>query len=287
MIIFSWIKSIFSFIQTYFKTVVFLTILAFILSSNEEETSLQTANLMQINVTGKIVDASSYMDLFEKASKDNIKGVLINVNSPGGAVPPSIEIAYMIKELKKSKPVIAYASGTMASGSYYASIYADWIIANPGSIVGSIGVYMITADASKLLEKVGIKPAFIQAGKYKLVGMPTRESFSYEKELLQDVTDDVYNLFVSDVAKARNLDPKKHKVFADGKIFLAHKAKQIGLIDEVATILRARELLIKKSKIVKPIWYKKDKFEEMLERLDASFNKNILSSLASNFFILN
>ena len=118
MFIFSWIKGIFSFIQTYFKTVVFLTILAFILSSDKQETSLETSNLMQIDIRGKIMDASIYMDLFEKASKSNIKGVLININSPGGGVPPSIEIAHMIKELKELKPVIAYASGTMASGSY-------------------------------------------------------------------------------------------------------------------------------------------------------------------------
>ena len=285
MIIFSWIKSIFSFIQTYFKTVVFLTILVFILNSNKQETSLEVANLIQIDITGKIMNASPYMELFEKASKDNIKGVLININSPGGAVPPSIEIAHMIKEIKKIKPVITYASGTMASGSYYASIYSDWIIANPGSIVGSIGVYMITADASKLLEKVGIKPAFVQAGKYKLVGMPTRESLPYEKKLLQNVTDDVYNLFVSDVAKARNLNPNNHRIFADGKIFLAHKAKKIGLIDEVATIFRARELLMEKSKVIKPIWYKKDKFEQMLDRLESSFYRNITSSLIDDFLI--
>ncbi len=281
--IFSGIKSIFSFIQTYFKTVVFLTILAFILSSDKQETSLDSSNLMQIDISGKIMDASMYMELFEKASKDSIKGVLININSPGGAVPPSIEIAYMIKELKKSKPVIAYASGTMASGSYYASIYADKIIANPGSIVGSIGVYMITADASELIKKVGIKPSFTHAGKYKLAGIPTRESLPYEKELLQGITDDVYNLFVSDVAKARNLDPKNHTVFANGKIFLAHKAKQVGLIDEVATILRARKLLMAKSGVTKPIWYKKDKLEQMLEKLEASFNGNFASYLASEF----
>mgnify|MGYP000299535634 CR=1 FL=1 len=280
----SFIKGIFSFIQRYFKTVVFLTIVLFILTSNQEKSDWETPNLMQIEIKGAILDSSAYIELFEKASKDNIKGVLVNIDSPGGAVPPSIEIAYMIKELKKLKPVIVYASGTMASGSYYASIFADKIIANPGSMVGSIGVLFYSANLKELLTKIGIKPNILKAGKYKLVGNPTREPLPHETQMLQTLIGDIYHLFVTDVAQARKLDVAEHKTFADGKVFLAHKAKEVGLIDEVATILRAKEVLIQASNVVKPIWYKKDKLDIMLERFSAKLEAVMVSTLTKTYF---
>lgn len=267
MIVFDFIKKIFSFIQTYFKTVVFLTILAFISFSSSDDDNLGNSNLMEIKIKGMISDTTKYEKMFDKASKDNIKGVLVNIDSPGGQVPQSIEIAYMIKELQKSKPVIVYASGTLASGSYYASIYANRIIANPGSLVGSIGVIMISANIEGLMEKIGIQPNIVQAGKYKTMGLPLKKANPYEKEMLQSLINDTYNQFVADVASARGLNPKNHTVFADGKVFLASKAKEVGLIDEVATILRAKTLVIEKSKVKVPIWRNSDDEEDFFSKL--------------------
>ena len=266
MIIFDFIKNIFSFIQTYFKTVVFLTILAFIALSSDEK-DFAYSNLMEIKIKGIISDTSKYEKMFAKASKDNIKGVLINIDSPGGQVPQSIELAYMIKELQKSKPVVVYASGTMASGSYYASIYADTIIANPGSLVGSIGVIMIGATIEDLMDKIGIKANIIQAGKYKTMGLPLKKSKPYEQEMLQSLINDTYNQFVADVALARGLKPSNHTVFADGKIFIASKAKEVGLIDEVATILRAKTLLIEKSEVKVAVWHENKEEDDFFYKL--------------------
>ncbi|HHO65180.1 MAG TPA: S49 family peptidase, partial [Epsilonproteobacteria bacterium] len=151
-------------IGDHFKGMLFLLI-ALVVFMPESSTPLETANLQEIKLTGPIMSADKILKEIEEAQNNkHIKGVLLNVNSPGGAVPPSIEISYAIKELQKHKPVIAYASGVMASGSYYSSIYAKKIIANPGSIVGSIGVIMESADISELMDTVGVKTQIVKQG---------------------------------------------------------------------------------------------------------------------------
>jgi len=135
------------------------------------------------------MDASEIVQKIDAAAKnDAIKGVLLSVDSPGGAVAPSVEIAYSIKRLKAKKPVVVYAKGTMASGSYYASIWADKIIANPGSMIGSIGVIMQGANVSGLMKKLGIESQVVKAGLYKQIGTPDRKWKPYEVAELNKVS---------------------------------------------------------------------------------------------------
>lgn len=268
--LFSPIIAILDFITKYFKTIVFLTIMYFIVfDSNEnlkENTSL--ANLQKIELSGPILDVKKTLEDIEKArTNKNIKGVLFVVDSPGGAVAPSVELAYAIKELKQIKPVVVYASGVIASGSYYASIWADKIIANPGSIVGSIGVIMQGVNAEELMEKIGVSTQTVKAGKFKESGTPTRKWFDYEEKQLQSVIDDTYNMFITDVSNARNLDVKNHTIFADAKIFTSKQAKEVGLVDEVATIFYAQNLLKDLAKVENPVWQKEDKFEKFMDKL--------------------
>ena len=214
------------------------------------------------------MSADDVIKEIEKAQKDSkIKGVLLNVNSPGGAVPPSIEIAYAIKELKKHKPVIAYASGIMASGSYYASIYANKIIANPGSIVGSIGVIMQSINAEELMDTIGVKPQTVKQGTYKEAGTPTREWTPQERAELETLTKDTYDLFVKDVATARGLDINASNSYADAHIFASQRAKDAGLIDEVGVKSQAKTQLAELAKVEKPVWKEKDKFETFMDKL--------------------
>lgn len=273
------------FITKYFKSIVFLTIvyLLFFSGSEDETIAKYSANLQKIDLIGQIIDPSKVLEDIEKASNDtNIKGVLFVIDSPGGAVAPSVEIAYAIKELSSKKPVIAYASGTIASGSYYASIWADKIIANPGSIVGSIGVIMQGFEASKLLENIGITSQTIKAGKYKESGTFARKWTKDEEEELQSVINGTYNMFISDVAEARKLDIKNHTSFADAKIFTAHQAKEVGLVDEVATLNFAKYSLIELSKVEKPVWKKEDKFEKFMDKLMSQAISKILMSFSSS-----
>ena len=273
------------FITKYFKTIVFLTIVYFIFfSTTEDETIAKyNANLQKIDLIGQIIDPSKVLEDIERASNDaSIKGVLFVIDSPGGAVAPSVEIAYAIKELSMKKPVVAYASGIIASGSYYASIWADKIIANPGSIVGSIGVIMQGFEASKLLENIGISSQTIKAGKYKESGTFTRKWTNDEEQELQGVINSTYNMFISDVADARKLDIKKHTSFADAKIFTAHQAKDVGLVDEVATLNFAKYSLIELSKVEKPIWKKEDKFEKFMDKLMSQAISKVVMSFSSS-----
>ncbi|HIP55758.1 MAG TPA: signal peptide peptidase SppA [Arcobacter sp.] len=266
-IIFLPITAPIKFIQNHFKATLLVLLLIFTFK-NADPSAVEVANLQQINLTGAIMDASLILEDINKAKKDtNIKGVLLVVNSPGGAVAPSVEIAYAIKELNEIKPVVAYASGIMASGSYYASIWADTIIANPGSMVGSIGVIMQSVDASELMSKIGVKTQTVKIGEYKEAGTPTRAWNKKETQELNKVIKSTYDMFVSDVANARKLKVSNHKDYADAHIFTASQAKEVRLIDEVATISKAKTLLVKKSKVTKAVWNKKDKMEKFMEKV--------------------
>ena len=279
--LFSPIIAILDFITKYFKTVVFLTILYFFTlgsETNNTNTNNISANLQKIDLFGPILSVDKVLENIEKAKNNkNIKGVLFVVNSPGGAVSPSVELMYAIKELKEIKPVVAYAAGTMASGSYYASIYANKIFANPGSMIGSIGVIFQGANVEELMKKIGIKTQTVKVGSYKEAGTPTRAWNSYEKGELEKVINDTYDIFITDVAKARGLKKSDHKLYADAHIFTSRQAKKVGLIDEVGNITAAKKYLYKISGVKNPSWTKQDKFEAFMEK--------IISEAISNFSV--
>jgi protease IV len=283
-VLFSPIIAILDFITKYFKTIVFLTIIYFIFAPSNEKLgdSDSYANLQKIELTGPIMDVSKTLEEIQKAKVNkNIKGVLFVVDSPGGAVAPSVELAYAIKELKEIKPVVVYASGVIASGSYYASIWANKIIANPGSMVGSIGVIMQGVNAEELMKKIGVSTQTVKAGKYKESGTPTRKWFDYEEKQLQSVIDDTYNMFVSDVASARKLDVKNQTIFADAKIFTSKQAKEVGLVDEVATLSYAQDSLITLAEVTNPVWKKEDKIDKFINKIVSEAVSNLSMNLVS------
>jgi len=273
----NYIKTIFlpitipmKFIQEHFKAMIFLLIL-FLIFAPDDEKNLSSNNLQEIHLVGAIMDSSEIVKEIDDARIDNnIKGVLLNVNSPGGAVAPSIEIAYAIKRLQKVKPVVVYASGTLASGSYYSSIWANEIIANPGSMVGSIGVIMEGANLSGLMQKLGIQSQSIQAGKFKKVGTPERKWSEAEVAELNKVIQGTYDMFTKDVADARELDYSKRDIFANAHIFTALQAKEVGLIDFLGVNYDAKKRVETLSNVSNPIWNKENKFDKIMKKLTAS-----------------
>jgi protease-4 len=269
------------FIQNHFKAMLFLLLLFLIFSPGEAE--LAPANLAKVKLEGVIIDANAVVEQLEELRLDkHIKGVLFVINSPGGAVSPSIEIMEAIKRLKASKPVIAYAAGTIASGSYYASIYANEIYANPGSMVGSIGVIMQGSNFEELAKKIGVSAQTVKAGKYKEVGTAARAWTAYETAELEKVVNDTYALFVNDVARARKLNPAKHTEFADAHIFTASQAKEVGLIDTIGVGYDAENALIALSGVKKPVWLEEDRLKSFMRQVSgetASFLGAYLSAL--------
>lgn len=237
-------------------------------------------NLVSIDIHGAITDGKSILQKLQKAKEDkNIKGVLLHVNSPGGALAPSVEIATSVKELSRVKPVVAYAAGTMASGSYYSSIWAKKIYANPGAFIGSIGVIFQSYNIKELADKIGIKAQSIKAGKYKEAGTFMRAWTDAEKQSLTTLINDAYAMFVSDVAKARGLRVKDKNLYADAKVFLAKNAQKVGLIDAVGSLQDAQKYLIGVSNVQEPIWQKEDKMDKFLNKLIDESSKSFINLL--------
>ncbi|ECZ6120583.1 signal peptide peptidase SppA [Campylobacter jejuni] len=267
------------FINTYFKTFVLLLIVIWILMPSANSSS-NLANLERIDLKGEIFDSSAVLEkIINAKNNSNIKGVLFVIDSPGGSFAPSMELALAIKDLKIKKPVLVYASGTMASGSYLAGVGANKILANPASFIGSIGVIMQGADLSGLANKLGVKEQTIQAGEFKSAGTFARAWNENERNFLQGLIDQSYDLFTGFVAKERALDLNKKDQWANARVFLAAKAKELGLIDELSNYENAKKELEKLANVSNPVWKEEDKIDKFLNRLEGQTSSLISKSL--------
>ena len=265
---FIWMGSILGFIQNHFKAMLFLLIVALIFGSHEK---LETPNLAIVKIEGEILNVEEILETIDKAYKDeHIKGVLLHVDSPGGALAPSIELSMAVKRLSEKKPVVAYAAGSMTSGSYYASIWSDHIMANPGAFIGSIGVLFQAPNVAELAKKLGISEQIITAGEYKQMGTFTREWTAKEKGALKELINDAYTLFVSDVAKARGLDASSPNSFANAQVFIAQKALHVKLIDTIGSLHEAKAKVVELSHVDSPVWEKPDPMDKWMKKLEGS-----------------
>ncbi len=280
--IFGAVQSTLDFITKYFKVFVFLFIVFLILSPSGEP--IQIPNLAKIELKGAILDANAIRKQIEQISKyPTIKGVLLVIDSPGGAVGASVEIADLIKDLNAKIPVVAHAQGTMASGAYYAGAYARKIYANRGSLVGSIGVIFAGGNIEELLGKIGYKPSVLKAGEYKEIGVPYRAWSEKEREFLQNLINEEYDIFVSDMVEARGLKREDSFKFAEGKIFTAQSALELGLIDALGSQQNAIDELKNLSKVKQERWLQKDKFESFMDSLVQSSASLVLGSIFEGF----
>lgn len=271
----------FVFITKYFKACIFLLIVALIfISFKGEENASKHVNLAKIYLNGPILDSNGIYEQIKKINANpNIKGALLLINSPGGAVGASVEISDMIKELNLRIPVVAYVQGTMASGSYYGGMYASKIYANRGALIGSIGVVFSSVNVENLMQKIGISTQGVSAGAYKEIGTPTRKWTPQEKAFLNNLIQEEYKMFIEDVADARKLNIKDYKNFAEGKVFSAKNALKLGLIDEVGTLDDAIQSLKDLSQVQDPIWLEKSKFDDYMEKFLNSGTQIILKNL--------
>ncbi len=190
-----------------------------------------------VRIDGVILDAESTIDELHRYRDDhNVKAVLLRIDSPGGGVVPSQEIHDEVRRLRAVKKVVTSMGTVAASGGYYIASASDKIIANPGTLTGSIGVIMEMANVESLLQKVGVESVVIKSGKNKDVGSPFRKMQPEERALLQDVMDDVHAQFIDAVAEGRSLDPEAVRLLADGRIFTGRQARSLGLVDELGSL---------------------------------------------------
>jgi len=198
-----------------------------------------------VRIEGVILDAQSTVtDLKRFGENPSIKAIVLRIDSPGGGVVPSQEIYDAVQRVrnKNSKAVIASMGTVAASGGYYIASATDRIIANPGTLTGSIGVIMETANVEGLLKKIGVEGIVVKSGKFKDVGSPLRKMSEEEHALLQSVMDDVHKQFIDAVAAGRSMEVSAVQALADGRIFTGRQAKDVRLVDELGNLEDAIQL---------------------------------------------
>ena len=180
--------------------------------------------------------------VFRQAEGDSsVKAILLDINTPGGSVVASGEIADVIKN--STKPTVAWLSEIATSGGYYIASAADYIVADRATITGSIGVISIFPEYSKLLEKIGVNVSVVKGGEYKDFSGGYRAMTEEEKEMLEDIVQEIYDEFIQEVAQNRNLSKGYVKSIAEGRVYTGTKAKELKLIDEVGN----RDFALKKA----------------------------------------
>ncbi|MBI3031384.1 MAG: signal peptide peptidase SppA [Candidatus Rokubacteria bacterium] len=183
-------------------------------------------------------------ELKKAEDDDRLQALVVRINSPGGTATASDILYHELSAFKARKkiPVIAVIMDVGASGGYYVALAADTIVAHPTTVTGSIGVVMLTLNAEGLLQKVGVAPLAIKSGAKKDMGSPFRALSDDERQIFQGVIDDLYSRFVSLIAKERRLPEDKVRAFADGRIYTAQQAKDLGLVDRVGYLEEAVEV---------------------------------------------
>src|SRR5437764_12344060 len=205
--------------------------------SGQEGSDFAFSDRIQVvEVDGELVESKSILEQLKRYEDSNsVKAILLNIDSPGGGVVVSQEIYAEIKRLreKNDKIVVAYLSSTGASGAYYVACAANKIVANPGTIVGSIGVIAEWVNYADLLEWAKLKEIVFKTGEFKDTGSPARALTDNEKKYFQGLIDDMYVQFLEAVASGRKLDLQEVRSMADGRVFTGRNAKERRLIDEI------------------------------------------------------
>jgi protease IV len=208
-----------------------------------------------IKIEGEI-DSEMAESILEKLeyceSNTKITGILLDVDSPGGSVVPSQEMFDFISSLKAKKPVVAYVRDVAASGAYYTIASASQIIANRGSMIGSIGVIMAGMEYSSALEWLKVKPITIKTGKLKDSGSPSRPWTNEDREYLESLLEQTRQLFSNDVKTARNLPESTLAKMSDGRVVLAQEAVTLKLIDSLGNKKNAMESIASLTKKTEP-----------------------------------
>ena len=249
----------------------FISLVSLIFSQAEDE-SVGTSGdrVAVVELTEPIIDSQEIVRQFKKY-RDNrsVRAIVFRVDSPGGGVSASQEIYEEVRKTRQSgKPVVVSMGSVAASGGYYVSCGATTIVANPGTLTGSIGVIFQFLHFSELMNKIGIDASTFKTGKFKDIGSPFRKTTEDEKKFFDQLLGDVYDQFVTVVAKERKLDRKVVLGYADGRVFTGRQAHEYGLVDTLGTYEDAVSIAAKLGDIKgKPKVVKERKLKSFVERL--------------------
>lgn len=237
-----------------------------------------------VEIGNVIMDAKTTIEKLQLAEEDKrVKGIIVRVDSPGGAVAPTQEIYEEIVRISKIKPIYASFGAIAASGGYYVGSAANKIYASAGTLTGSIGVIMHFADLSKLYEFAKTTPYNIKAGRYKDIGSPNRLMTEEEHQLLEGMVEETHQQFIRDILAMRKdrISLEQLKQAAQGQIFNGESAKKLGLIDELGGLWTAAralhkelgiteklELLYIKTEKEQSVWRFLDRMDDAMSFID-------------------
>jgi len=198
-----------------------------------------------------------------------VKAIVVRIDSPGGAVAPTQEIFEEIQRFKKQKPIIASMGGMATSGGYYIAAACDRIVANPGTLNGSIGVIMQLSNVEELMKKIGVRGVNVKSGANKDLGSPFQTLSPEGREILQSLVDNVHSQFVAAVAKGRGMKEAQVRKLADGRVFSGAQAKELGLVDQFGTLEDAVELAARRAGLESEpaVYYSHPEQERWWERI--------------------
>lgn len=233
---------------------------------------------------GTITDAHDVVEFLRQLREDSsVKGVLLRIDSPGGAVAPSQELYAAVRATAKVKPVVVSMGTAAASGGYYAACPATLIVANPGTLTGSIGVRAEYLNIQGLLGKLGLRTELMASGKMKTAGSPTAPLTPEQRAYLMDVIMDLHQQFVGDVAAARGLPVADVAKLADGRAYTGRQALKLKLVDKLGSQEQAMETLRQMVKLSKdaPVLEGPEKKLPLLPRLFGASLPDLLRGLAA------
>ncbi|NVM05260.1 MAG: signal peptide peptidase SppA [Candidatus Helarchaeota archaeon] len=230
-----------------FIIIFFLTFISLLFISPEGDFVTSQDKVACVELYGPIFNSKDIVRQLKKYRKNkSIDAVVLRIESPGGAIGASQEIYDEVKKTRESgKITIASMGNVAASGGYYVACGADKIVANPGTITGSIGVIAEFFDITRLTDKLGLKFETIKSGKFKDSGSPYRTLTSEERKYFQKLIDDSFQQFVDVVHKERGIDKEELYKIADGRVFTGQQAKELNLVDELGNYEDAISLAIK------------------------------------------
>jgi len=234
-----------NFLNDYFKkkrrrifkgTILFISLLVFLLLANFIS-NIEKSSFAKISIDEVILNNEDYLIALDTIKENsNIKGLLISINSPGGTVVSSQELFQKISTIAEKIPVVVSMKEVAASGGYLVALAANKIYSYPGTITGSIGVILQSANITNLLEKLGVKPVIFKSGKMKATPNPFEDSQLDSNESIQNIIKEMHSQFLNLVVKKRNLKNEEHlKIISDGRIFTGTQAKKVNLIDELGS----------------------------------------------------
>ena len=206
--------------------------------SSDSSSDRSKNEILHLEVNGVIMNGKKFLHQLKKYSKESsVKAIVIEINSPGGAVGPSQEMYLEILRTKNElkKPIICVSTGLIASGGYYTALACDKIVVAPGAMIGSIGVIMEFVNLEELYSWAKVKRFTITSGKFKDSGSEYRSMRPDEKELFQNMIDDVYNQFKNAVIESRKLDESVVSKYADGRVMTGKQAVSLKFADQEGT----------------------------------------------------